>query len=261
MKISARWLQQLFPFDVPVEQAAQVLTATGLEVEGVEHVEDVPGGLVGVVVGHVTSVSPHPNADRLRLCKVNVGAETLDIVCGASNVSEGQKVPVATVGATLHPSEGEPFKIKKGKIRGEVSMGMICAEDELGLGTSHDGILVLDGDAAPGTPLAEWIGLGGDEVIEIGLTPNRNDAMGHWGVARDLRAGLKHGTVDGVGPLQRVAPHEGHHRPPLHELRDGVGDGVGAGVGCGVGAAVVPEALRSLVHIFHVVEYHTPELL
>jgi len=202
MKISARWLQQLFPFDVPVEQAAQVLTATGLEVEGVEHVEDVPGGLAGVVVGHVTSVSPHPNADRLHLCRVDVGAETLDIVCGASNVAEGQKVPVATVGATLHPSEGEPFKIKKGKIRGEVSMGMICAEDELGLGTSHDGILVLDDDAAPGTPLAEWIGLGGDEVIEIGLTPNRNDAMGHWGVARDLRAGLKHGTVDGVGPLE-----------------------------------------------------------
>ena len=201
MKISARWLQQLFPFDVPVEQAAQVLTATGLEVEGVEHVEDVPGGLAGVVVGHVTSVAPHPNADRLRVCKVDVGSEVLDIVCGASNVAEGQKVPVATVGAMLHPSEGEPFKIKKGKIRGEVSMGMICAEDEIGLGQSHDGILVLDSDAAVGQPLAEHIGLQGDDVIEIGLTPNRNDAMGHWGVARDLRAGLLHGTVDGVGPM------------------------------------------------------------
>ena len=201
MKISARWLQQLFPFDVPVEQAAQVLTATGLEVEGVEHVEDVPGGLAGVVVGHVTSVAPHPNADRLRVCKVDVGSEVLDIVCGASNVAEGQKVPVATVGAMLHPSEGEPFKIKKGKIRGEVSMGMICAEDEIGLGQSHDGILVLNSDAAVGQPLAEHIGLQGDDVIEIGLTPNRNDAMGHWGVARDLRAGLLHGTVDGVGPM------------------------------------------------------------
>ncbi|MDG1675080.1 MAG: phenylalanine--tRNA ligase subunit beta, partial [Flavobacteriales bacterium] len=201
MKISARWLRQLFSFDVPVEQAAQVLTATGLEVEGVERVEDVPGGLAGVVVGRVSSVSPHPNADRLRVCKVDVGSEVLDIVCGASNVAEGQKVPVATVGATLHPSTGEPFKIKKGKIRGEVSMGMICAEDELGLGSGHDGILVLDDSAQTGQPLAEFIGMDGDDVIEIGLTPNRNDAMGHWGVARDLRAGLLHGTVDGVGPV------------------------------------------------------------
>ena len=202
MKISARWLQQLFSFDVPVDQAAQVLTATGLEVEGVEHVQDVPGGLAGVVVGHVTSLEPHPNADRLRLCKVDVGEEVLDIVCGASNVAEGQKVPVAQVGATLHPTGGEPFKIKKGKIRGEVSLGMICAEDELGLGTSHDGIMVLDDEAKVGQPLAAHIGLEGDDVIEIGLTPNRNDAMGHWGVARDLRAGLLHGTVDGVGPME-----------------------------------------------------------
>ncbi len=202
MKISSRWLQQLFPFDVPVDQAAKVLTATGLEVEGIEHVEDIPGGLAGVVVGHVLSVAPHPDADRLKICQVDVGDETLDIVCGASNVAEGQKVPVATVGATLHPAQGEPFNIKKGKIRGAVSMGMICAEDELGLGTSHDGILVLDPSARPGQPLAEHIGLEGDSVLEIGLTPNRNDAMGHWGVARDLRAGLLHGTVDGVGPMK-----------------------------------------------------------
>ena len=202
MKISARWLQQLFSFDVPVDQAAQVLTATGLEVEGVEHVQDVPGGLAGVVIGHITSVEPHPNADRLRLCKVDVGEEVLNIVCGASNVAEGQKVPVAQVGATLHPTGGEPFKIKKGKIRGEVSLGMICAEDELGLGTSHDGIMVLDAGAKVGQPLAAHVGLEGDDVIEIGLTPNRNDAMGHWGVARDLRAGLLHGTVDGVGPME-----------------------------------------------------------
>ena len=159
MKISARWLQQLFPHDVRVDQAAQVLTATGLEVEGVEHVEDVPGGLRGVVVGHVASVTPHPNADRLRLCKVDIGDSVLDIVCGASNVAEGQKVPVATVGTTLHPVGGEPFKIKKGKIRGEVSMGMICAEDELGMGTDHDGIMVLDDSAETGKPLAEHIGM------------------------------------------------------------------------------------------------------
>ena len=201
MKISSRWLRQLFPFDVTVDQASQVLTATGLEVEGVERIEDVPGGLRGIVVGHVLSVIPHPNADRLRLCQVDIGQETLSIVCGASNVAEGQKVAVATVGAVLHPTEGEPFKIKKGKIRGEASMGMICAEDEIGLGNSHDGILVLDSGAVVGIPLAEHIQLEGDEVLEIGLTPNRNDAMGHWGVARDLRAGLLHGTVDGIGPM------------------------------------------------------------
>ena len=148
MKISASWLRELFPHKVDVQQAAQVLTATGLEVEGVDHVEAVPGGLRGVVVGHVTEVVQHPNADRLRICTVDVGLEDgpLSIVCGASNVAEGQKVPVATVGTTLHPQGGEPFKIKKGKIRGEVSLGMICAEDELGLGSGHDGIMVLAQD-------------------------------------------------------------------------------------------------------------------
>ncbi|HCC63678.1 MAG TPA: phenylalanine--tRNA ligase subunit beta, partial [Flavobacteriales bacterium] len=203
MKISASWLRELFPHDVDVQQAAQVLTATGLEVEGVDHVEAVPGGLRGVVVGHVIEVVQHPNADRLRICTVDVGLEDgpLSIVCGASNVAEGQKVPVATVGTTLHPTGGEPFKIKKGKIRGEVSLGMICAEDELGLGTGHDGIMVLAQDAPVGADMAQVVGLEGDDVIEIGLTPNRNDAMGHWGVARDLRAGLLHGTVEGIGPM------------------------------------------------------------
>ena len=216
MKISARWIQQLFPFDVSVERAAEVLTATGLEVEGVEHVEDVPGGLEGVLVGQITSVKPHPNADRLQLCKVDLGNEVVDIVCGASNVAEGQKVPVATVGCTLHPTYGEAFKIKKGKIRGEISLGMICAEDELGLGSSHEGILILDDHAQVGQPLAEFIGMGGDDVIEIGLTPNRNDAMGHWGVARDLRSGLMHGTVSGVGPMD-VNPLAFPETTPLKE--------------------------------------------
>ena len=204
MKISARWLRQLFPFDVEVAEAAQVLTATGLEVEGVEAVEDVPGGLRGVVVGLVTGLAPHPNADRLRICTVDIGHDDgpLTIVCGAANVAEGQKVPVATVGTTLHPQSGEPFKIKKGKIRGEVSLGMICAEDELGLGSSHDGIMVLDEGVSVGADLGDVLGMEGDEVIEIGLTPNRNDAMGHWGVARDLRAGLMHGTVEGIGPMK-----------------------------------------------------------
>jgi phenylalanyl-tRNA synthetase beta chain len=202
MKISARWLRQLFPFSVSVQEAAQVLTATGLEVEGVEFVEDVPGGLKGVVVGHVLEVKPHPGADRLQLCQVDLGLDApVQIVCGARNVAVGQHVPVATVGCTVHPMEGEPFKIKQGKIRGEVSMGMICAEDELSLGQGHDGIMVLEAGLKPGTNLAEVVGMEGDEVIEIGLTPNRNDAMGHWGVARDLRAGLLHGTVEGIGPM------------------------------------------------------------
>ena len=192
----------MLPFEVSVPEAAQVLTATGLEVEGVELVEDIPGGLEGVVIGLIKEVKPHPNADRLNLCKVDIGSETVDIVCGASNVAAGQKVPVATIGTTLHPTSGEAFKIKKGKIRGEVSMGMICAEDELGLGDSHEGIMVLDTNAQIGTSLAVFVGLEGDEVIEIGLTPNRNDAMGHWGVARDLRAGLIHGTVEGIGPME-----------------------------------------------------------
>ncbi len=203
MKISANWLRELFPHEVDVQQAVQVLTATGLEVEGVDHFEAVPGGLRGVIVGHVTGVVQHPNADRLRICTVDVGLEDgpLNIVCGASNVAEGQKVPVATVGTTLHPQGGEPLKIKKGKIRGEVSLGMICAEDELGLGSGHDGIMVLAEDAPVGADMAQVVGLEGDDVIEIGLTPNRNDAMGHWGVARDLRAGLLHGTVKGIGPM------------------------------------------------------------
>ena len=204
MKISARRLRQMFPFDLSTEDAGRVLTATGLEVEGIERVEDIPGGLRGVVVGHVMEVTPHPDADRLRLCKVDAGEAhgVLDIVCGASNVAAGQKVPLATIGTMIHPLEGEPFKIKKGKIRGQVSMGMICAEDELSLGTSHDGIMVLDDGLKPGTPMAEVVGLEGDDVIEIGLTPNRNDAMGHWGVARDLRAGCLHGTVTGIGPME-----------------------------------------------------------
>ena len=199
MKISARWLQQLFSFDVPVDQAAQVLTATGLEVEGVEHVQDVPGGLAGVVIGHVTSVEPHPNADHLRLCKVDVGEEVLDIVCGASNVEEGQKVPVPKLVPRCIRRQSRS-KSKRARFAEQVSLGMICAEDELGLGTSHDGIMVLDAEATGGAAARRpHVGLEGDDVIEIGLTPNRNDAMGHWGVARDLRAGLLHGTVDGVG--------------------------------------------------------------
>lgn len=200
MNISFRWLKEMLPVHHPVEQVAAVLTATGLEVEGVEAVEDVPGGLNGLVVGQILSAERHPDADRLQVCQVNIGeAEPLEIVCGAANARAGLTVVVATVGTTLYPHEGEPFKINKGKIRGQVSMGMICAEDEIGVGTSHDGIIELPGTWAPGTPAADVYGIGSDHVITIGLTPNRTDGMSHFGVARDLRAGLLHGTVEGIG--------------------------------------------------------------
>lgn len=191
MKISYNWLKQFINTDLSTNEADALLTDLGLEVEGVENFESIKGGLKGVVVGHVIECVKHPNADKLKLTKVDIGQnETLQIVCGAPNVAEGQKVPVATVGTTLYDEKGEAWKIKKGKIRGEASHGMICAEDELGLGQSHDGILVLDENLTPGTPLSDIYEVEVDQVFEIGLTPNRADAMSHWGVARDLRAGL-----------------------------------------------------------------------
>jgi phenylalanyl-tRNA synthetase beta chain len=192
MKISYSWLKQYIHTNLGVQEIADVLTSIGLEVESVDRVEKVPGGLAGVVVGHVVECGKHPDADRLSLTKVDVGgAEPLSIVCGAPNVAQGQKVLVATIGAKLYPTEGEPFVIKKGKIRGAESHGMICAEDELGLGKSHAGIMVLDDEAAVGTPAAEWLGLSDDFCLEIGLTPNRTDAFSHYGVARDLYAALR----------------------------------------------------------------------
>lgn len=204
MKVSLDWLTTWLPLTEAQasdpQKVSDILTASGLEVEGLEEMPVVPGGLKGMVVGEVLTCEPHPNADRLRVTTVDVGdAEPLSIVCGAPNVAAGQKVVVATVGATCHPTEGDPFKIKKGKIRGEVSMGMICAEDELGIGTSHDGILVLDGPLENGLPAAVALGLESDHCIEIGLTPNRTDAMGHRGVARDLRAAWKWNGGDGQG--------------------------------------------------------------
>ncbi len=191
MKISYNWLKQFIKLDWSPEKTAELLTDLGLEVEGVEKFTSVPGGLEGIVVGHVTECTKHPNADRLNLTKVDLGnGEPVQIVCGAPNVAKGQKVPVATVGTTLYDAEGEPWKIKKGKIRGEVSMGMICAEDELGLGQSHDGIMVLDKKLQPGSLVSDLFEIENDVIFEIGLTPNRADAMSHWGVARDLRAGL-----------------------------------------------------------------------
>ncbi len=191
MRISYNWLKQFIKLDSTSEETANLLTDLGLEVEGVDKFESLKGGLKGIVVGHVLTCVQHPNADRLRITTVDLGdGNPLQIVCGAPNVAAGQKVPVATIGTTLYDKEGNPFQIKKGKIRGEESHGMICAEDELGLGESHDGIMVLPEDLKPGTPAAEIFDVETDEVFEIGLTPNRADAMSHWGVARDLRAGM-----------------------------------------------------------------------
>ncbi|MEN8125548.1 MAG: phenylalanine--tRNA ligase subunit beta [Bacteroidota bacterium] len=191
MKISYNWLQQFLNIDLDAEIVGEVLTDLGLEVEGIETFETVKGSLKGIVVGEVLTCEQHPNADRLKVTTVDLGiGEPVQIVCGAPNVAAGQKVPVATIGTTLFTDNGESFKIKKGKIRGEFSHGMICAEDELGLGKDHDGILVLDEQNKAGTPAAEIFDIKIDKVFEIGLTPNRADGMSHLGVARDLRAGL-----------------------------------------------------------------------
>ena len=189
MKISHNWLQQFIKVDLPIDEIARLLTDLGLEVEGTYPFQSVKGGLEGVVVGEVVQCEPHPNADRLRITEVDLGEDRkVPIVCGAPNVAKGQKVAVATVGTTLYMHDGTELKIGKSKIRGEVSMGMICAEDELGLGSDHDGILVLDNAILPGTPAAEVFSIENDTVFEIGLTPNRADAMSHMGVARDLKA-------------------------------------------------------------------------
>ena len=192
MNISYNWLKNYLDLNLPAEEISQLLTDTGLEVEGVKEIESVKGGLKGIVIGEVITKIQHPNADRLSVTTVNIGEdEPLQIVCGAPNIAVGQKVPVATVGTLLYDGD-ESFKIKKGKIRGEASLGMICAEDELGLGKGHDGIMVLDATAKVGTNASEYFKLESDIVFEIGLTPNRSDAMGHIGVARDLLTVLNH---------------------------------------------------------------------
>ena len=203
MKISYNWLKQFIKIDLKSEETAAILTDLGLEVETVEKFQSVPGGLEGVVVGHVLSCEKHPDADRLKITKVDLGDGTpVQIVCGASNVAAGQKVPVATIGTKLFDKDGVQFEIKKGKIRGQESHGMICAEDELGLGNSHDGIMVLDEKLKPGTLCSTVFNIENDEVFEIGLTPNRADAMSHFGVARDLRASFlqKNPNIELISP-------------------------------------------------------------
>jgi len=197
MKISYNWLQQFLEIDLEAEKIGEILTNLGLEVEGIETVESIKGSLKGVVVGKVLTCEKHPNADRLKVTTVDLGnGKPIQIVCGAPNVAVGQKVPVATVGTILYDAEGNDFKIKKGKIRGEESNGMICAEDELGLGNDHDGILVLEENVEVGKSASEIFDITTDQVFEIGLTPNRSDAMSHFGVARDLRAGLFQHGID-----------------------------------------------------------------
>jgi phenylalanyl-tRNA synthetase beta chain len=192
MKISYKWLKELIEITETPQEIGQLLTATGLEVESIEEIESIKGGLQGVVIGQVLTCEKHPEADRLSLTTVDIGGENpLSIVCGAPNVAAGQKVIVATVGAVLYPTgSDQPLVLKKSKIRGALSEGMICAEDELGLGSSHDGILVLDTTLPNGTPASEYFGISSDYLIEIGLTPNRADAASHYGVARDLKAVL-----------------------------------------------------------------------
>ncbi|NOT51893.1 MAG: phenylalanine--tRNA ligase subunit beta [Chitinophagaceae bacterium] len=201
MTISYKWLNEYLPETVEPERLGRILTSIGLEVEKMEMYEEVKGGLEGLVIGEVLSAEKHPNADKLTVTKVNIGnGEPLQIVCGAPNVEAGQKVVVATVGTTIYPGTGEPLTMKIAKIRSVESHGMICAEDEIGLGTSHAGIMVLPGDTKVGQSASSYFEPYWDFVYEIGLTPNRMDAMSHWGVARDVCAYLNHHDKKGTRP-------------------------------------------------------------
>ena len=216
MRISYNWLKQFIKIDWKSDETAALLTDLGLEVEIVEKFQSVKGGLEGIVVGHVLTCEQHPNADRLKVTTVDLGDGTpVQIVCGASNVAAGQKVPVATIGTTLYDKNGTPFQIKKGKIRDQESHGMICAEDELGLGTNHDGIMVLDNSLKPGTSVAKVFKIENDEIFEIGLTPNRADAMSHLGTARDLRAGLIQSGVN----VELITPSVSNFRVDKRTLK------------------------------------------
>ena len=203
MKISFNWLKQYLNFDLTPEETGKYLTDCGLEVEAIDTFESVRGGLKGLVIGEVLTCEPHPDSDHLHVTTVDIGNDQiLNVVCGATNVAKGQKVVVATIGTILYDNESS-FTIKKSKIRGVVSEGMICAEDEIGLGSSHDGIMVLPEDAKIGTPAAQYFKIESDSIFEIGLTPNRSDAISHYGVARDSYAVLK---INGVKCSGLVLP-------------------------------------------------------
>ena len=188
MNISYNWLKEYVDFDLTAQEVADALTSEGLEVGSVEEVQPVKGGLQGLVIGEVLTCEPHPNSDHMHICMVNLGeGDPVQIVCGAANVAAGQKVVVATLGCKLYDGD-ECFTIKKSKLRGVESNGMICAEDEIGI--DHNGIIVLPQEAVPGTPAAEYYQLKSDYLIEVDITPNRADACSHYGVARDLYAWL-----------------------------------------------------------------------
>ncbi len=204
MKVSYNWIKEYIDVNLSVNELADLLTDIGLEVEGIHQFESVKGGLTGLVVGYVSSSKQHPNADKLKVTQVDIGdGELKQIVCGAPNVEEGQKVVVAPVGSVLYGANEEPFKIKRVKIRGEESLGMICAEDEIGLGNNHEGIMVLDNNVEVGTPIKTLFNVEEDIIFEIGLTPNRADAFSHYGVARDLYAALKYRN-DFKGKLKSI---------------------------------------------------------
>lgn len=215
MKISNNWLKDYIKTDLKSEKIGEFLTDIGLEVEGIDQFESIRGSLEGIIVGKVLTCEKHPNADKLKVTTVDVGnGKILNIVCGASNVSAGQVVPVAVIGTKIYDKEGNFFEIKEAKLRGEISQGMICAEDELGLSDNHDGIMVLDAEKfMVGTPFADYFDIAKDEIFEIGLTPNRTDAMSHYGVARDLNAFLvsnnMHSEFEKVG--SEILEAEGTH--------------------------------------------------
>ena len=191
MKASYNWIKDYLKVDIDPDRFAEILTDIGLEVEGVERIESIRGGMEGIIAGEVKTCGKHPNADRLSVTTVDVGGpELLHIVCGAPNVAAGQKVWVAQVGTTLYSREGESWEIKKAKVRGEVSEGMICAEDEIGLGDDHEGIVVLEDNIEIGTLARDYYDIEVDFVFEIGLTPNRSDATCHIGIAEDVHAYL-----------------------------------------------------------------------
>ena len=190
MNISYNWLKEYVDFDLTAQEVATALTSIGLEVGSVEEIQSIKGGLAGLVVGEVLTCENHPNSDHMHVCSVNLGqAEPVQIVCGAANVSAGQKVIVATIGTKLYDGDKE-FTIKRSKLRGIESNGMICAEDEIGIGTSHEGIIVLPENTPVGLSAADYYDIKSDYIIEVDITPNRSDACSHYGVARDLYAWL-----------------------------------------------------------------------
>jgi phenylalanyl-tRNA synthetase beta chain len=214
MKISYNWLKDYLDFELSPEKLSELLTDSGLEVEGLEKWQSVKGGMEGIVIGKVVTCEKHPNADKLSVTTVDVGdGKLLPIVCGAPNVATGQKVVVATVGTKLYDGDNA-FEIKRAKLRGEVSEGMICAEDEIGLGDSHDGIMVLEDDAKTGTPASEYFNITEDWIFEIGLTPNRTDAMSHIGVDRDIKA-----VFDNLDFLNNIKPDRKINLPSVSDFR------------------------------------------